>query len=250
MDKTSQPFFFLLAGVSACIIEGVTDEGYKIRSKNFKDQKSFEAYLSRNYVRGLHPEGRPDEIIDEITALDKDEIYRMAPVKSLQDLFDKARVESLALEREVQECVLKQGGSYYGKLSVRDDLRKVKVPGAKHNKQLLQEWDGVLVSDKTIILIEAKHSPSSEDVTESLRKKDVFDALLKEGKISFCTGDVPGDAEEKLRLPCTENSSCKCRSMETDLIVGGLLFHDNVQRMCKKKGIRIVRVSGERFCLN
>ena len=146
--------------------------------------------------------------------------------------------------------MLKQGESYYGKLSVRDDLRKVKVPDAKHNKQLLQEWDGVLVSNKTIVLIENKHSPSSEDVAESLRKKDVFDALLKDGKISYCMGNVPGDAENKPRLPCTENSSCKCRSMETDLIVGGLLFHDNVHRMCKKKGIRIVRVSGERFCLD
>jgi hypothetical protein len=162
----------------------------------------------------------------------------------------REKIESLALERKVQECVLKQGESYYGKLSVRDDLRKVKVPDAKHNQQLLQDWDGVLVSDKTIVLIESKLSPSSEDVTESLRKKDVFDALLKEGKISYCLDNVPGDAEEKPRLPCAENSSCKCRSMETDLIVGGLLFHDNVYKMCKKKGIHIVRVSGERFCLD
>jgi hypothetical protein len=33
--------------------------------------------------------------------------------------------------------------------------------------------------------------------------------------------------------------------METDLIVGGLLFHDNVRQMCKKRGIRVVRLSGE-----
>ena len=58
-----------------------------------------------------------------------------------------------------------------------------------------------MVSDKKIVLVRSKRSPSSEEVIESLRKKDVFDALLKEGKISYCTDDVPGDAEEKPRLP-------------------------------------------------
>lgn len=33
--------------------------------------------------------------------------------------------------------------------------------------------------------------------------------------------------------------------MEADLIVGGLLFHDNVRQICKEGGIRVVRLSKE-----
>ena len=109
------------------------------------------------------------------------------------------------------ENVLKHVESYYGKLSVRDYLRKA-CEGARCEAQqaALQDWDGVLVSNKKIVLIASKRCPSSEEVTKSLCKEDVFATLLKEGKISYCTDYVPGDAEEKPRLPCAENSSCKC----------------------------------------
>jgi hypothetical protein len=90
-----------------------------------------------------------------------------------------------SLQREsaiqVLECVLKQGGRHYGKLCLRDDLRKVNVPNPEHNKHLLQEWDGVLVNAGSVFSALPVASPSLQEALLSIIPRMVF--------LSFVPGD-------------------------------------------------------------
>jgi hypothetical protein len=127
---------------------------------------------------------------------------------------------------------VKQAPPDFGKLVIRDDLRKVNVTEHKQDdseESWLQEWDGVIANTDQVFLVEVKHSVREKHIRESLMKKEKLDAALAQRNVT----EVPGWEQ----------------FCNTKLVIGGSDFPQHLRRQCKDKGIMTVRPSGGRFCL-
>jgi hypothetical protein len=194
-----------------------------------EDQADLDSLLKRTHAAGLIPLSRPNILVKKFQNLGQSSVYYLRTTERLENLENWQRKENQILETEVAECFVKQAPPDFGKLVIRDDLRKVNVTEHRQDdseESLVQEWDGVIANTRQVFLLEVKHSVREKHIRESLKKKKELDAALAENKISgweqFC---------------------------KTVLVIGGSDFPQHLRSQCKDHGIMIVRPSGGRFCL-
>ena len=96
-----------------------------------KDQAALDRLLTRTYAAGLIPLSRPSILVTEFQDLDESLAYYLRTTERLENLENWQRKENQVLEREVTECFVKQAPPDFGKLVIRDDLRKVNVTELK-----------------------------------------------------------------------------------------------------------------------
>jgi hypothetical protein len=189
-------------------------------------QADLDKFLQSNNAAGLCLVSSPTEVIRQFKMLDGTSVYCLRTTKRLEIPENWQRKENKIIDQEVAQCFLHQAPCDFGELKICPDLRRIKLPGAKKDDDVLQEWDCVVENGARAFVVEAKHSLRRRTVDQIIEKKQELDAILAATKI-----------------PGWEQFS------RTELVIGASDFPDDVRSYCKSKGIMVIRPSGGRYCL-
>lgn len=205
------------------------------KSVTIHDQNALDRLLERSDAVGLCDVHCPDELVVDFECLQAGSFYHLETTKSLksrvEDLENWQTKENKSLEKEVTMCFAQQAPPELGKLIIREDLRKVQNKTMQDKTAVLQEWDGVVITQSSLVfLVETKHSVKYDDIRQSQRKKIRLDGYLAAGNI-------------------TDSGWQHFRGSKTVLVIGGVDFPEDLRKFCKDEGIMIVSPSGGRFWL-
>ena len=163
------------------VSEGLKEEEEdRIFRVTLKSQDDLRNLLQARQAQGMYTVADKTTLITQIEQLEAGEVYYfVAPIFDVIKEDKRWRqVEDRALEDEVNECVL---ASLPKGLELRDDLRQVRKLGAEHC--IWQEWDGVMINGKELLLIETKRAGTQEHLELLKKRRDTFVEELTKGTL-------------------------------------------------------------------
>ena len=210
-----------IAVKSIYIAETDDDGKFTGKYKQVKDmqQKDFMTIIKDS--QGLVHISSPEYLVVNFESLKDGEKYHLYRVG--QNFHGWQRHEAEAMEAETLLCMRTF-------LMEKLQASPINLPRLFFNVRgdILQEWDGILVSDDTLYLLEAKHSMTLEKVKITSQRVHDFPQMIKQ-------------------------SRQKVLEVNYNKIVGvvcGTLFPDDCRKEALRLGLMVVYPSGSRYAVN